>query len=530
MTKFSLGELQTGKNPLIVESHGVKNLTLKCLKILENVIMKITVNDPNVRIYSLSNMAQLSNRLRQQLGAPVIWLFLTSSVIYAIPSWVRYATWRGNVWDMGFFIHALWLISHGHWLAHSPFEGGMPALGDAASFVLYPLAFWYRLTGAYGILWLQAVCLLSGVVFILRWRKRFKLNQAYDILLPVLYLIFPTVWGSLLFDFHPDVLAIPLLCSLIESIWDRRWNRYWILFVANLLVKDTMPITLFGVGLLLLIGGHKFRGAISMLGSVTWLMIASLWLIPLLSPTGHIAQWATTYGWISQKPENLLLNLTKHPTLLAVPWHRPMVWFYCVGIITSIGVIPLRFKASLIWLIPATTMVSFNIYSQVIHQQWLVNQYSLFIVPFLFASLITALCQLNSTGLRVALIAIPVPAFIMSGVTWVLFGHMLWPTRPAMQLTEASQLVSARAPVYGQDPTLYKLANRLHVKALTRFPPRAPLGSYALINTNQNPHHIGGMAQPSFLHMMAEFETSPKWLEVYHQGPIYLFHKTSTKT
>lgn len=491
--------------------------------------MKISANELKVNRYHLVNkVVELSKRLPQRLGNPKIWVFIAASFLYSIPSWVRYATWRGNVWDMGFFIHALWLISHGHWLARSPFEEGMPALGDAASFVLYPLAFWYRSTGAYGILWLQSVCLLSGVVFILRWRKRFGLNKIYNILLPVLYLIFPTVWGSLLFDFHPDVLAIPLLCNLVESIWDGKWNRYWVLFVASLLVKDTMPITLFGVGLVLLLGDHKFQGAISMLASVIWLTMVSLWLIPVLSPTGHIAQWATAYGWISQKPTSLLLNLAKHPSLLAVPWHRPMVWFYCVGIISGMGVVPLLYKRSLIWLIPAMTMACFNIYSRVIHQQWLVNQYSLFVIPFLFASLITSLNQLNPKVLRLVLTAMPVPAFLMSGVTWILFGHMLWPNRPAVQLMEASQLVSARAPVYGQDANLYKLANRLDVKTLTGFPSRAPLGSYALLNINQNPHHTGGMATPLFRRMMTEFETSPKWLEVYHQGPIYLFQKIST--
>lgn len=452
------------------------------------------------------------------------WVFFALSLLYCIPSWVRYASWRGSVWDMGYFVNALWSISHGHWLACSPFEDGMPALGDAASFILYPLALWYRATGPYGLLWIQAISLLSGIVFLLRWGRRFQLTPIYSVVLIGLFLIFPTIWGSLLFDFHPDVFAIPLLCALVESVWDCHWRKYWVLFFLNLLVKGTMPVTLFGVGIMLLIQRHRWQGWLSLLLSSGWMAAIALWLLPKLSPTGNVAQWSSTYGWVSHSPRSFLGSVAGRLTILATPWGHSTVWVYLFGIAAGVAFIPFFYKQSLIVLIPASTMILFNVYSHYVQQQWLVNQYSLFMVPFLFASLTIAMSLLTKRTLRFTFMALPIPILVAS-LTWKSFGPILWPTRAARQLTVASQLIPPQAPVYGQDFTLYKLVNRSHVAILTSYPQKVPNDAFVLLDKNQNIYQFYGISIRKFQVMLLDFEKSPQWKELYHQGPVYLFHK-----
>ena len=66
--------------------------------------------------------------------------------------------------------------------------------------------------------------------------------------LALIYLLYPTALTSVLFDFHGDTLAMPILLFALDALDQRAWKRYGLFIALALSCKFyvAMPVALMG--------------------------------------------------------------------------------------------------------------------------------------------------------------------------------------------------------------------------------------------------------------------------------------------
>ncbi|MCY0878477.1 MAG: DUF2079 domain-containing protein [Firmicutes bacterium] len=454
---------------------------------------------------------------------PHAWLLaLGVALAYTILATVRLDTGRATAWDFAYFQQVLWLISHGDWAARSTLNGHL-ALTDAGSAILYPVAFFYRLTGPVGLLALQSASLASGIPFLAWWMQRTGLAQKKSH--PLIYLVYaayPAILGPAFFDWHPDTLAVPLLFYAAWAIETRQRRHYLAAALLLLSTKVTAALTVLGLAPVWWMRRDWTMGAVSVMLA---LMVGAgevLWLFPHL--TGHVmSQWSQYYRWLGPTPLAGLEALLRHPWYLATVWFRKSAWFYGVILALPVGFVPLFSGLGAPgWAWPAWLILEFNAFSQFNGQLNPWNQYSVPVAPFLFISLVVLLSRLRLSPRALALGTME--CFLASLLLWASAErYWVWYSYPATQaLISVVQHIPPGVPVYGQNCTLALVANRPVIGFLP-LPRDVPRNAWVLLNFDVNPYTR--LTPPHVLAAtLEELRTHSKvWRLRDHVGPVWLF-------
>jgi len=136
-------------------------------------------------------------------------IFLTTLILFVCSS-VRHALFQSNAWDLGIFDQAVYLISQGK----SPISSllGFHILGDHGALIFYPLALFYKFyPDVHWLFAIQAVALSLGALptYLLARQANLKEHQAQT--MGIVYLLYPLIFNLNLFDFHPEVIALPAI-------------------------------------------------------------------------------------------------------------------------------------------------------------------------------------------------------------------------------------------------------------------------------------------------------------------------------
>jgi len=195
----------------------------------------------------ISQILQLRKKVH-----PIAQLIIISSIILFICGSLRHALYQSTAWDLGIFDQAIYLISQGK----TPYSTliDFHILGDHGAFIFYPLAIFYKIhPNVHWLLAIQAICLSIGALplWYLGLNAGLKETQAFAI--AVVYLLYPVIFNVNLFDFHPDVIALP---AIFGAILAARLNKLgWfigaIIFILS--CKAALSLTVAGLGVWLLI-------------------------------------------------------------------------------------------------------------------------------------------------------------------------------------------------------------------------------------------------------------------------------------
>ena len=194
----------------------------------------------------------MNNRL--QLPPPkLLGIMGISTIIFLMTSIIRHLLFQSNALDLGWFDQAIYLISVGE----NPIVSfqDFHILGDHAAFILYPIALFYKLyPSVYWLFLIQAIALSLGA-----WPTWLLANQAglksdQCIAIAVAYFLYPMIFNLNLFDFHPEVIALP---TLIWAIYMARIKNFWGFILAILIILSckavlslTVEIIIFNTSLL----------------------------------------------------------------------------------------------------------------------------------------------------------------------------------------------------------------------------------------------------------------------------------------
>ncbi|HXG76748.1 MAG TPA: DUF2079 domain-containing protein [Gaiellaceae bacterium] len=254
---------------------------------------------------------------------------LTPAALVALPSltvvWTAFvagaAVWRhqqflSHRFDLGNMVQAVWSTVHGRPLEMTDGSSGeqivrLAAHVDPILVLLVP--FWLVHPGPETLLVVQAAALAAGVYPVVRLALVHTRSQAAALLLGAWYLAFPWIVWAAFNDFHPVVLAVPLL---LYAIWFLDRDRPWAFALCAglaLLTGELVGLTVAALGVWCALHyGRRVRGAAIAAAGLGWTALCVAVLLPAFNE-GEPSRYYGRFESVGGSPSGLLRTLLSDP-------------------------------------------------------------------------------------------------------------------------------------------------------------------------------------------------------------------------
>ena len=465
-------------------------------------------------------------------------MIVVATLILFAASSARHALFHSTAFDLAIFDQAIYLISQNQ----TPFSSLMAIniLGDHAAFIFYPLALLYKIyPDVHWLLFVQAISLALGAWPSWSLARQAGLNEQKSIAVAAVYLLYPAVFNVNLFDFHPEVIALP---ALLAAILAARLNKTLWFCAAIVLVlscKAVLSLTVAAMGLWLLCFDKKRNcGLIALFLGAGWFLVATQAVIPYFNQ-GREHAGIGRYQYLGNSVFEIVINLIVKPNLV-------------LGRLFSLDT--LEYLALLllpvIWwlsrqltpLISAVPMLAMNILSDIPAQRDLIHQYSIPILPFLLVTVISSLAASNQQKGKTIFDRLPIPNYPLPRVIviWSLIAFLalakygyFWTiylngidTLSATK--EAISLVETKGSVLTSAQIAPHLAHRPVVKLTQADAPPANLAEFDYVLLNLR--YPGWMSDRAFVeNLITQLKNNPQFQLKYQQDDIYLFTQNPNK-
>lgn len=246
--------------------------------------------------------------------------------------------------DLAIYDQAVWNTAHGRWF-HSTYQPGWDSLlADHVEPILLPISLLYWLWPSPDMLLLiQTVALALGALPVywlardglqaavrdglspgqqatggLRSQAALLLVQLLALAFALVYLLYPLLHSTNVYEFHPSALAIPLLLYALYFMRQRRVILFFIFILLAMSTKEVLPLTTLTVGLyILFIRRERWVGLATIVVSLVWFILAVFVIIPHFNPGGQSLYFATGYyDWLGGSGREILVRLITHPELI----------------------------------------------------------------------------------------------------------------------------------------------------------------------------------------------------------------------
>lgn len=470
---------------------------------------------------------------------PVIWQIALFALIFFLCSSVRHALLESNAFELGIYDQVAYLISQ----RQTPFSSFLEIhhLGNHAAGVMYPVAWLYKIyPDVHWLLLVQAVALASGAWPVWSLASQAGLKNSISRAIACIYLFYPLVFNVNLFDFHPEVIALP---ALLAAILAARLNKTLWFCAAIVLVlscKAVLSLTVAAMGLWLLCFDKKRNcGLIAIFLGVGWFLVVTQGVIPYFNQ-GREHAGIGRYQYLGNSVLEIAVNLILKPNLILGRLFSADTCEYL-----ALLVLPVIWWISprhLTPLISAAPMLAMNILSDIPAQRDLIHQYSIPILPFLLVAVISTLADRNQQQVKTIFNRLPIPDYHLSRaiVIWSLIGFLalakygyFWTiyldaidTLPASR--EAITLVNTKGGVLTTSHMAPHLTHRPVVR-LTQAqtpPENLPEFEYVLLNLR----YPGWMSDRAFVqNLITQLANHPQFTLKYQRDDIYLFVQNANK-
>ncbi|MDX2100829.1 MAG: DUF2079 domain-containing protein [Leptolyngbyaceae cyanobacterium bins.59] len=451
--------------------------------------------------------------------SPLTILVTISTLILFFCSSLRHALFQSGAYDLGWFDQAVYLISRGQPPIVS--FSGFHILGDHAAFIFYPLAILYWIyPNVHWLFAVQALALAGAAWPVWKLSVQAGLAERQAWLVTLAYLLYPLVFNINLFDFHPEVLAVPALLGAVLAARSGRLLWFCLSVALALSCKAVLSLTVAAMGLwLLLFEKRRGYGAIALGGGVAWFLITTQLVIPQFS--GGEAAAVGRYRYLGNSVLEIATNLILKPNLVLGQLFSP-------GAIEYLALLLIPVAWGLSWrhlapLFPALPQLTMNLLADHPSMRNLVHQYSLPILPFLILAGIACLVDPQvKTWRRQAILPLALVAFLALG-KYGYFGSLYLSSLDSWQATrKAVALVTTDEPVL----TTHGITTHLTHRSVIQFtiadspPPDLTQYKYVLLDVR----HPGWKSSSEFAsQLVSQLKASPQFQLRYHQDPVFLF-------
>jgi uncharacterized membrane protein len=322
----------------------------------------------------------------------LILIMLVYMVDMSYQAILRYETFKAGAFDLGNMDQVLWNTIHGRLFqfTNQAIDWYGPPTRLAIHFepIILPLSLLYAFHADPRILLIfQTLAIGSGAlpIFLLT-RKYVPEWPIFGALMATAYLLSPALLGLNIFDFHPVSLATPFLLYAILALTYKHYVWFLIACVLACMCKEDIPLAVALLGILLI---WKYKlprlGTALFIGGLLWSFLAFKFIIPHFYPGVQANNYWYRYEALGSSPGAAIANFVIHPWLLFTTFFTIDRFYYLVGLVRSVGFLPLLAPE---WLLPALPSLAVNLlstdpllYSGVYH-------YNAAIIPFVMLSAI----------------------------------------------------------------------------------------------------------------------------------------------
>ena len=481
---------------------------------------------------------------------PVGGMIAIASILLFFCSSLRHALFQSTAFELGIYDQVAYLISQGQPPISSFLE--IHHMGNHAAWVMYFVALFYKIyPSVHWLFLIQAISLSLGAWPTWSLARQAGLNQKLSVTMAGVYLLYPIVFNVNLFDFHPEVMALPALFGAILAARLDKIVWFCLAIIWTLGCKDALALTIVAMGIWLFFFEKKrVCGAIALFAGVTWFIVVVQGIIPYFKQ-GRGPGGVGRYTYLGNSVPEIIINLILKPERVLERVLSRQTLEYLI----------LFFSPVILWLSPRqlTPLISAiptlikNILSDVDAQRDLIHQYSVPILPFLMVAVISSLASDNRylgdffwsylfKSLRIFikihdykqyLEKLILVGAVVSFLCLAKFGYFWSIYLQDLDTWKANKIaISQIKNMPGSVLTTANLAPHLTHRPLVKFtnidapPPDLSRFDYVLLNIR----HPGWKSDPEFAEALAHKLTKmPEFQLSFSQDEVYLFIKTSTQ-
>jgi uncharacterized membrane protein len=464
---------------------------------------------------------------KQAYFATVVWIIGITALVLFFCSSLKHILFKSTTWDLGVFHQAVYLISQGQ----PPISSylGYHIIGDHAAWIWYPLALLYKIyPSVYWLFAVQAIALSISALPTWYLSRQGGLKESQAIAMVVICTLYPLVFNINLFDFHPDVIALPLL---LGAVWFARQGLVGWFCVATILIlgcKAVFSLTVVGMGVWLLIfEKRRWCGAIAVISGIAWFVIATKGIIPFFGDsTASIERHLISrYQYLGHSFPEVVKNLLFNPGILLGHVFSLENFGYLVLLLIPVvwGLSPAGLKP----LLGAIPCLALNLLADTPTQKDLLYQYSIPALPFLLLAVIQTLAAgkgwLQS---RRAIILWSLITFLALAKFTHFTGKYLTSIDTWQATREAVALVQTKGAVLTTDEIAPHLSDRQIVNVATVNLPASDYNKFDYILLNVR--HPGLQRNSEVAtNMVNTLKTAKQFQTRFQRDDVYLFVKKS---
>lgn len=452
------------------------------------------------------------NTVGLMIGASALILFACSSL--------RHALFQSGAFDLGIYDQVVYLISQGE----TPISSilGFHHMGNHAAWAVYPLALLYKIyPDIHWLLAVQAVALAMGALPTWHLARQAGLKDSQAVAIAAAYLLYPVVFNANLFEFHPEVMAIPVLLGAVLAARLGRmiWFCLSILFVLGCKAILSMTVAAMGIWLLVF-EKRRFAGAFALCAGIAWFLIASQVIIPFFS--GNQPAAVERYSYLGNSVGEIASNVVLKPGLIfgKVISLKTLEYLGLLVLPVIWGLSPQHLDP----LVSAIPTLVVNILSTKQMQRDLIHQYSLPVLPFLILAVISTLAAgqgwLRSRRVIILWSLLVFLALAKYGFFWSIY-------LKSLDTWQATRAAIAQINTQGGVLTTNRIAPHLTHRRLIQFvddstPLTTDLAEFEYILLNVR--HPYGSGNPEFaINFVNQLKSNELFQLRYQRDEVYLF-------
>jgi uncharacterized membrane protein len=224
--------------------------------------------------------------------------------------------------DLAAYRQAAWAIRNGLEPTLTVTTGSN-VFATQGSFIFYPLAWLtHYLPTVPLLLTVQSAALSVAVISIWRVCRRLaSLRTGASLMVLLVYSLHPTIQSLNLDGFHPETLAVPFLVGAGYFGLSQHWRRFALCCLIAMLCRADLGLAVAGLGVLIMVQGHRKRGAIALVAGLMWALGFLLFVQPHL---GDSVSQLDAYSAFGDTPGSILWGMITNPVeLLSQVFSRP---------------------------------------------------------------------------------------------------------------------------------------------------------------------------------------------------------------
>jgi uncharacterized membrane protein len=203
-------------------------------------------------------------------------LFLIVGATFAGMAWMslaRYDAYTTGMLDLGNMSQAVWSGTQGKPLVYTDGDRPKSRLSWHAEIFYFLLVPIYRFfPSPVSLLVFQSALFAAGCIPLFLFARRKLKSPGWALVVTIIYLFYPVAQTAVLYDFHGDTLAMPLLLFAVEALDRRAWwsSAIWVALALSCKVYVAVPVAT--LGLVLWKKGEARVGKIMITAALAWFL------------------------------------------------------------------------------------------------------------------------------------------------------------------------------------------------------------------------------------------------------------------